>query len=572
LGGRIDPQTSADESENAVGYDNVQTWFQDFQYWNPATEDADPRSIYITPNSQRNRFWGWSSDVDWDAPELPLLGETHLKLIGGFQRTDARTRQDFDATEAFLSYFTADDSAKQYSGELQWTGTGLGERLEWQSSLFHAHEKARREVEAIGVNGSEDGALFSDQTTNNKAYGAGLHGKLSLTDSLTWSLGGRYVKDKKSTWMLRDAPSDPGPDPSDNSTFRGCHGNLGVISPTRRQPAIPPHSCTEVFRGMMWGTGLEWRPFGDDHLLYAKLDRGYKSGGFRASTVGGYEPERIWAYAAGTKSEFFDHRLRVNLEGFFYNYQDLQLVILDGFALRTENTDAKMYGWDLEAVASPVEGLNLSAVISFLKTRTIDYFSLDPTTEPSPETPLTDYNGYREWHEARLMSLEQADADKAAEKVNAPSYAQRGDCRFSPRDASTSFTCGLLTEFGGLDDFSGNELSRSPKWKMTVSADYEIPLGRFGSLIPRIQYTWQDETYFRAFNRSFDLQEPYHLTNAKLTWTSPEDRWSVEAFVENIEDEAPKQNILIGPRYFGSPPLAWYGPPRFYGVQVGFKY
>jgi hypothetical protein len=46
----------------------------------------------------------------------------------------------------------------------------------------------------------------------------------------------------------------------------------------------------------------------------------------------------------------------------------------------------------------------------------------------------------------------------------------------------------------------------------------------------------------------------------------------VEAFVQNIEDEAAKQNILIGPRYFGSPALAWYNAPRFYGVQVGFKY
>ena len=96
--------------------------------------------------------------------------------------------------------------------------------------------------------------------------------------------------------------------------------------------------------------------------------------------------------------------------------------------------------------------------------------------------------------------------------------------------------------------------------------------GRFGSLTPRVQYTWQDDTYFRVFNREFDLQKAYHLTDVKLTWTSPEDRWTLEAFVSNIEDEAAKQNILIGPRQFGSPPLAWYGPPRFYGMQVGFKY
>ena len=83
--------------------------------------------------------------------------------------------------------------------------------------------------------------------------------------------------------------------------------------------------------------------------------------------------------------------------------------------------------------------------------------------------------------------------------------------------------------------------------------EYEIPLGRFGSLTPRVQYTWQDDTYFRVFNRDFDLQEAYHQTDAKLIWSSPEQSWSAEVFVENIEDEAVKQYILIGSRAFGSP-------------------
>ena len=58
----------------------------------------------------------------------------------------------------------------------------------------------------------------------------------------------------------------------------------------------------------------------------------------------------------------------------------------------------------------------------------------------------------------------------------------------------------------------------------------------------------------------------------KLTWTSPDERYTVEAFVDNVEDEAIKQNILIGPDTLGRPPLAWYGEPRFYGVRVGFRY
>jgi hypothetical protein len=265
--------------------------------------------------------------------------------------------------------------------------------------------------------------------------------------------------------------------------------------------------------------------------------------------------------------------VRLNLEGFFYAYSDLQLVILDGFSLRTENSDARMYGYDIEADATPIEGLRLGAVVSFLKTETIDYFSLDPTTEPpSPE----DNEGlYINYHSQRLLQRENAEVAYERGDRGPLAYYENRQCYagYTTFTASIQTRCGdLQGTTGGLDDFSGNDLSRAPKWKYTLSAEYEIPLGRFGSLTPRGQYTWQDDTYFRAFNRDFDLQEAHHLTNAKLIWTSPEERWTVETFVENIEDEIPKQNILVGPRQLGAPPFVWYGPPRFYGVQVGFKY
>jgi iron complex outermembrane receptor protein len=518
--------------------------------WDPATEDSDPREVWTDSlPSQRNRYWGWSTNVGWDAPAAPLLGETRAELLVGFQKTIGGIRNDFDATDVRVSYYEADDEANQYSGELKWSGLGIRERLEWQASLFYLHEKAERATVAPGIT-DENAGQTTDQTTDNKSYGAALNGGFEVTDTLRFTLGGRFVKDKKNTWMLRTLFGDvPG-----TSQLRGCTGDLGTFSTSR-----PNRDCTLVFRGTMWGSGLDWRPFGDDHLLYAKIDRGYKSGGFRAGTVGEYLPEKIWAYALGSKSEFFDQRLRVNLEGFVYNYTDLQLVIIDGLSLRTENTDARMYGWDLEAQAAPIEGLQLSAVLSYLHTETIDYFSLDPAN--------TD-----QFQARRLGLREQAEAN-AAEGLpgDVSIFAKDPTCYTSPTDA-TYILCGRLGEKDGLDDFSGNELSRAPAWKTTLSAEYEIPLGRFGSLTPRVQYTWQDDTFFRAFNKDFEQQDAYHLTDAKVTWSSPERRWSVEAFVQNIEDEAAKQNILIGPRYFGSPALAWYNPPRFYGVQVGFKY
>jgi hypothetical protein len=223
-------------------------------------------------------------------------------------------------------------------------------------------------------------------------------------------------------------------------------------------------------------------------------------------------------------------------------------------------------------------------VVSFLKTEVFDYRTLDAAdvrflrgdVSKIGSGTFDPYSWVEQYNVTRLE--ERSAAEDLTEAGTPVTYADRTCYPFPEGKTRRTFrkdvhcNTAAVSPFGGLDDFSGNQLSRAPKWKYTLSAGYEIPLGRFGSLTPRVQYTWQDDTYFRVFNRPFDLQEDYHLTDVKLEWRSPEDHWSAEIFVQNIEDEAPKQNVFVGPRAFGAPPFAWYGPPRFYGVQVGLKY
>jgi len=243
--------------------------------------------------------------------------------------------------------------------------------------------------------------------------------------------------------------------------------------------------------------------------------------------------------------------------------------VLDELVLRTENTDARMYGWDIKAVAMPIDGARLEATISNLHTRTVDYFSLDPASQISASgsfsDPVASYNAQR------LFARYLAETYSVDDSRNRP-YAESTQCFSPPPTFQANYLCGLTGDKDGLDDFSGNQLSRAPEWKILLAAEYEIPLGGWGSLTPRVQYAWQNDTYFRAFNKDFDLQEPYHQTDAKLIWSSPEQRWDAEVFVTNIEDEAPIQNLFIGARSNGAPPVAWWGPPRFYGFRVGFKY
>jgi iron complex outermembrane receptor protein len=560
-----------------------------------ATEDPDPRATYVDfLSSQENRFWGWTTTLDWDVPEIPVAGPTQLKLLGGFQSSHQLFRQDLDGTDLLFSTNYSDRGAYQYSSELQWSGT-VGERFEWQTGGLFSRESGSRfllqpELKQVFTDLSPppivspleanlSSKLSIDQDTENKSYGVWLNGAYSATDSIRLTFGGRWSKDHKRSYMLRESEAVANANSWD--WFIGCTGSLdidydsqGGVVPARANPW-----CSATYRGTMWGAGVDWHPWNsDDHLLFARVDRGHKSGGFRAGGRGEYKPESNWAYSAGSKSTFLDGRLQLNLDGFFYAYQDLQIVVLDEFVQRTENTDARMYGWDLKLTANPFEGMQLQAIVSNLHTETLDYFSLDPADVASwgGSGGAEEANPFdvAQFNERRLVVRYQHE-NYPPEALGGRTYATSEDCLSRPPVPSPpeqGYPCGETGDRDGLDDYSGNQLSRSPEWKITLSGEYEIPIGRFGSLTPRVQYTWNDDTYFRAFNRDFDLQEAYHLTDAKLIWISPEQRWEAEVFVTNIEDEAPIQNLFVGARSNGAPPIVWWGPPRFYGFRVGFKY
>src|SRR5262245_10209219 len=65
-----------------------------------------------------------------------------------------------------------------------------------------------------------------DQDTENKSYGAWLSGTYTLTDAIRLMLGGRWIKDKKSSFLLRDSEALGTFDPRDR--FIGCTGSLGI--------------------------------------------------------------------------------------------------------------------------------------------------------------------------------------------------------------------------------------------------------------------------------------------------------------------------------------------------------
>lgn len=110
-----------------------------------------------------------------------------------------------------------------------------------------------------------------------------------------------------------------------------------------------------------------------DAMVYASASFGYKAGGFNSVQVNStFEPEYVDSYEIGMKSDWLDHRLRVNVTGFYYNYtnqQSITLVQAPGAivpAYQTQTGDSTGKGADFEIRVLPLEGLQLSFAATYL--------------------------------------------------------------------------------------------------------------------------------------------------------------------------------------------------------------
>src|SRR3546814_13216371 len=92
-------------------------------------------------------------------------------------------------------------------------------------------------------------------------------------------------------------------------------------------------------------------------MVYASVSRSFNSGFYNQSNFGGFaneiqnqpvSPEFLTVYEVGGKTEFFDRRLRFNLSGYFYTYDDLKQQIYEQGAVKTSNAgSAEIRGTEL---------------------------------------------------------------------------------------------------------------------------------------------------------------------------------------------------------------------------------
>lgn len=118
-------------------------------------------------------------------------------------------------------------------------------------------------------------------------------------------------------------------------------------------------------------------------------------------------------------------------------------------------------------------------------------------------------------------------------------------------------------------DFSGLQLQFAPDW--TISAGYQRDFHLGSGYVRASVDTRYESSFWGDFQHSFGTrQKAYIMSNASLTYFGNNDRWSIGAWIKNIENE-PVQGA-VGAGGIPGPAIVYLQPPRTYGLRATFSY
>ena len=194
----------------------------------------------------------------------------------------------------------------------------------------------------------------------------------ALFGEATWAAGDRLSL----TFGLRYT------DESKDYTLREVPGPTGVNPPLDLFNEDSWDALTPRF-----SVAFQARP---EFFVYGSISNGFKSGGFNglrggstATLLEPFDPEEVWAYEVGFKTDHFDNRLRLNGALFLSDYTDLQLtasIDIGGEPATVIQNAGKseIAGFELELTAQPSNRFEIVAGLGYTHA---EYTELDDTVQ-----------------------------------------------------------------------------------------------------------------------------------------------------------------------------------------------
>lgn len=278
-----------------------------------------------------------------------------------------------------------------------------------------------------------------------------------------------------------------------------------------------------------WKAGFEF-DLTPKSLLYANVATGFKAGGFYFNPIPGgadtYDPEKVTAYTAGLKNRFWNDRVQLNLEAFDMEYTGQQIATL------------------LFAQLGPAE---------------IPYFPNENAGKAQIRGGELDGQFLVLAHTLLSADVQYIDAKYKSLVYQSGVPADVCPSTFVPPPNGPVFSI----------DCSGRPELMTPKWTMNLAAQQTFGLSNGGDVVLEVDTRYETGRYTNLSYDAYTFVPSYWRTNATLTYNTPNHRFSVTGFVNNIENKAVPEAVGTGLTFPTIPLLpVTLKPPRTFGARV----
>lgn len=283
------------------------------------------------------------------------LGNGELKWITGYRGVQADNLIDLDGFTLPLHFTAGTQDLKQYSSELQYTGSAMNDALKFAlgATWFRETGWDRSQSSTFG-----SGAWTQFRgTIDNTSWGIYGQGSYAVNDAFNITAGLRWSHDRKGVTSQSGAVPNRGP----------------LTSCTPVNAALLAVDCArgreDSWSNLSYTIGMDYKVT-DDVMVYAKHSKGYRSGAqqLRSLTLTDTtpaKPEINNEQEVGIKTEFMDRKVRLNIAGFHNKITDAQrsVILAVGGTSQTilENASTETWGVEGDLTVTVAPGLDLFA-------------------------------------------------------------------------------------------------------------------------------------------------------------------------------------------------------------------
>lgn len=318
-----------------------------------ADADGNPfTGEFSNPGNIQKRLWSTSARIAYNFGDISLISLT------SYSDTESDYIEDNDLSPVPFTEFTQVSNSEHFTQELRLEGQT--DNFNWTTGVYYLNIDGDYS-QGFHILAAATSAV-ANYTLKTESWSVFGQGQYALSDTVSVTAGLRWTTDTKKYQYLNTCtgPACTGPG---GLTLPGTIGTAGLINDR--------HSDD----GWSARLQLDFTPT-DDLLLYASVNRGYKSFSYNAGFAGQaplsmlrFDGEKLTAFEVGNKLDFWDGRARFNAAAFYYDYDDFQAFDQRGVTFTLYNTDARIYGADAELTVMPTEGLTLFAGVSLLDTK-----------------------------------------------------------------------------------------------------------------------------------------------------------------------------------------------------------